>query len=142
MNCSGLTETQQRRIERALENVHFAKLIGIQLDTVEPGMATMTMEVRPELTQNNGVVHGGAIASLVDSATAFAIIPLLQEQETATTVDLTISYVRPLTKGVVKASARVLREGARIIAVSADVFDQAGNLAATALSTYLRLSAR
>jgi uncharacterized protein (TIGR00369 family) len=142
MKFTGLSESQQKRIESAVANLHFGKLVGIKLEAVEPGFATMTLEVRDELLQNNRVVHGGAIASLIDSVAAFAVIPLLSENETATTVDLTISYVRPLVKGVATASAKVLRAGSRVVVISAEVLDETGNLAATALTTYLRLIKR
>jgi uncharacterized protein (TIGR00369 family) len=140
MNLSQLNEVQRRRIEEATKNVPFADLIGLKLDSVAPGSATMSLAVREELKQNNRVVHGGAIASLIDSAAAFAVIPLLNQNETATTVDLTISYVRPLKAGVATASAKVLRAGGRIIVISAEVLDNDGNIAATGLTTYLRLS--
>jgi len=142
MNVSGLSERQRERIEQSIRNVPFGDLVGLQLDAVEPGLATMALTIRDELLQNNGVVHGGAIATLIDSAAAFAIIPLLRDDETTTTVDLTISYIRPLRSGVAHASARVLREGSRIIVLSAEVLDESGNLAATGLTTSLRLSKR
>lgn len=135
-----LTEAQKERIERALASVPFAKLLGLQVESVEPGFAVMTLPIRDDLKQNHGVVHGGAIASLIDSAMAFAIIPLLAEKERTTTVDLTIHYLRPLTEGVAKSSARVVRAGRRVIVVSAEVLDHNDRLVATALSTYLRLT--
>ncbi|HEX6731296.1 MAG TPA: PaaI family thioesterase [Pyrinomonadaceae bacterium] len=137
---AGLTELQQQRVERALKAVPFAKFLGIQLESIEPGRATMSLEIREELKQNAGVVHGGVVASLIDSATAFAILPLLKDEERTTTVDLTISYLRPLVSGMALATARVIREGGRIVVVSADLHDETGNLAATALSTYIKLS--
>jgi uncharacterized protein (TIGR00369 family) len=142
MKFSGLSEYQEQRLQTALQNVPFASLLGVELEAAEPGSATLRFTIREELLQNNRVVHGGAIASLIDSATAFALIPLLKEDETATTVDLTITYVRPLTKGVVRSTAKVLRAGNRIVAMSAEVFDEAGSLAATALTTYLRMTKR
>ncbi len=142
MISSELTEDQRRRIHEALDAVPFAKLLGLELDTIEPGLAVMSLRIRQELKQNSGVVHGGAIASLIDTAMAFAIIPLLAEGERTTTVDLTINYLRPLTSGRVTATARVLRAGRRVIALSADVSDELSNPAVTALSTYLRLSSR
>lgn len=134
-----LTAEQRRRIQEALVTVPFAQLLGIELEDIGIGTATLGIDVRKELTQNHGVVHGGAIASLIDSATAFAIIPLLAPKERVTTVDLTISYLRPLTAGRVRAVARVLRAGRRLLVVSADVFDNDGNPAATALSTYIKV---
>ena len=73
-----LTSAQLRRIQKALSTVPYAKLLGIELEEITPGTATLSLRVRRELTQNHGVVHGGAIASLVDTATAFAIISLLE----------------------------------------------------------------
>ena len=123
-----------------LDNVPFAKLLGIELESSEPGHAVLSMKIRHELKQNHGVAHGGSIAAVIDSAMAIAIMPLLAENERTTTVDLTIHYLRPLTQGTARASARVVRAGKRVITVSAELFDENEKLAATAISTYLRLS--
>lgn len=137
-----LTEAQRQRVLRALDTVPFAKLLGIQLElAVSTGYAVLSMPVLDHHKQNHGVVHGGAIASLIDSSMAFAIIPLLAENERTTTVDLTIHYLRPLTEGVAKSAARVVRAGRRVIVVSAEVLDHKDRLVATAVSTYLRLTA-
>jgi len=134
-----LTAAQKKRISSALDDVPYAKLLGITLAQIDSGTATLRMPVRKQLTQNHGVVHGGAMASLIDSATAFAIISLLELQEKVTTVDLTISYLRPVTKGQLNCAAKVVRSGRRLLVVSAEVFDDAQKLVATALSTYIRI---
>jgi len=139
MSGTKLTPAQARRIRKAVDSVPFAHLLGIELDELSNGIASLSLNVRKELTQNHGVVHGGAIASLIDTATAFAIISLLAPKERVTTVDLTISYLRPLTKGRVTAVAKVRRAGRRLFVVSADITGEDGKLAATALSTYIKL---
>ncbi|HET6851979.1 MAG TPA: PaaI family thioesterase [Pyrinomonadaceae bacterium] len=123
-----------------LDDVPFAKLLGIELDSLEPGHAVLLMPMRDELKRNGGIAHGGAIATLIDSAMAFAIVPMLAEDERSITVDLTIHYLRPVSEGTARASARVVRAGKRVITVSAELFDSQEKLAATAISTYLRLS--
>ena len=123
-----------------LDDVPFAKLLGIQLDSLEPGHSVLSMPMRDELKRNGGIAHGGAIATLIDSAMAFAIVPMLAEDERSITVDLTIHYLRPVSAGTARASARVVRAGKRVITVSAELFDSQEKLAATAISTYLRLS--
>lgn len=123
-----------------LDDVPFAKLLGIQLDSLEPGHSVLSMPMRDELKRNGGIAHGGAIATLIDSAMAFAIVPMLAEDERSITVDLTIHYLRPVSEGTARASARVVRAGKRVITVSAELFDSQEKLAATAISTYLRLS--
>ena len=139
MTAASVPAERLRRIEQAIETVPYAQLLGIELDKVIPGEAILTLVVRPELTQNHGVVHGGAIASLLDTATAFAILTLLEPEERVTTVDLAISYLRPAVAGKLIASARVLRKGRRLIATTAEVADESGTLVATALSTYIQL---
>ena len=122
-----------------LDHVPFAKLLGIEVDSVEPGHAVLSMRLRDDLMRNSGIAHGGAIATLIDSAMAIAIMALLEENERTVTVDLTIHYLRPISEGTARASARVVRAGRRVITVSAELFDQNEKLSATAISTYLRM---
>ena len=140
MRTSELTDAQRQRVERAYRAVPYFKLIGLEIESVGVGTATLRLPIRDDLKQNDAIAHGGAIASVIDSALAFAIIPLLGDNETTTTVDLTIHYLRPLSGGVAKATGRVIRAGRRVITVSAELFDENEKLAATALSTYLRLT--
>ena len=140
MNTPELTDEQRRRVERARDGVPFLKLLGAEVETVGPGSATLRLPLREELMRNDNIVHGGVVASLIDSAFAFAIIPILGDGERTVTVDLTIHYLRPLSSGAARASARVVRAGRRVITVSADLFDENDKLAATALSTYLRVT--
>ena len=121
-----------------LDHVPFAKLLGIEVDSVEPGHAVLSMKLRHEHMRNDAIAHGGVIATLIDSAMAIAIMALLEENERTVTVDLTIHYLRPVPEGSAKASARVVRAGRRVVTVSAELFDGEGKLAATAISTYLR----
>lgn len=124
-----------------LDHVPFAKLLGIEVESSEPGHAVLSMKMRDDLMRNGGIAHGGAVATLIDSAMAIAIMSTLGEHEQTVTVDLTIHYLRPLSEGVARASARIVRAGRRVITVSAELFDSQEKLAASAISTYLRLSA-
>ncbi len=121
-----------------LDHVPFAKLLGIEVDSVEPGHAVLSMKLRHEHMRNDAIAHGGVIATLIDSAMAIAIMAQLEENERTVTVDLTIHYLRPVPAGSARASARVVRAGRRVVTVSAELYDGEGKLAATAISTYLR----
>lgn len=122
-----------------LDHVPFAKLLGIKVESVEPGHAVLSMNLRQEHMRNDAIAHGGVVATLIDSSMAIAIMAMLEEGERTVTVDLTIHYLRPVTEGTAHASARVVRAGKRVITVSAELFDQNKKLAATAISTYLRV---
>jgi uncharacterized protein (TIGR00369 family) len=49
-----------------LDDIPFAKLLGIEVESVEPGHAVLSMKIRDELKRNGGIAHGGAIATLID----------------------------------------------------------------------------
>jgi uncharacterized protein (TIGR00369 family) len=140
MKKAALTAAEKKRLHQALDEVPFAHLIGLELGTVERGEATFHLPVRPELKQNKGLTHGGVIAALIDTAAAFAVVSLLEPEQSTTTIDLTIHYLRPLTAGRATAHARVLKAGRRILVISVDVLDESEALVATALTSYLRLS--
>ena len=67
MTGEKLTAAQRRRMQKAIASVPYAHLLGIELGEISKGTATLGLDVRKELTQNHGVVHGGAIASLIDT---------------------------------------------------------------------------
>lgn len=140
MTEKSLSPDELRRIHEAFERVPYARLIGIEVGRLGRGEATLHLAVRDELRQNLGVVHGGATASLIDTASAFAILTLLEPGEATTTIDLTIHFLRPLTEGMATAQATVRRAGRRVLTVSVDVMDESQTLVATAVTSYLRLS--
>jgi uncharacterized protein (TIGR00369 family) len=140
MTEDALSPEELRRIHEAFERVPYARLIGIEVGELKRGEASVHFNVRDELRQNLGVVHGGATASLIDTASAFAILTLLKPGETTTTIDLTIHFLRPLTEGRATARATVRRAGRRVLTVSVDVLDEDQKLVATAVTSYLRLS--
>ena len=133
-----LTEAERSRLREAFARVPFICFLGFKLGELNRGAATLELDLRPELTQTEGLMHGGAIASLLDTAAAFAVITLLEPGQKTSTVDLTIHYLRPITSGQITAHARVLRAGKRLVTVAIDVTDQSGTLISTALTTYAK----
>src|SRR5262245_64330846 len=59
-------------IKQTLENQGFTKLVGAEVVSVDKGVVVMALDRRPEVLQQNGLFHGGAIAYLVDNATTAA----------------------------------------------------------------------
>lgn len=134
-----ITTDQRAFAENALHNLPFAKLIGMRLVDLEPDHATIAVEMRDDLRQPSGVLHGGVTATLIDTTMAFAVRTRLGLHEATATIDLTVHYLRPHTEGTLKCRAKIVRAGKRIFTVSADVENDAGKLIATGLSTYTRV---
>ena len=121
------------------KTIPYVKLLGMELVDLNPPKATVKLEMRDELRQPHGLLHGGATASLIDTATAFALITVLGEEKKFATVDLNVHYLRPHIDGVITCTAKVIKPGKRLSTISADVINEDGKLIATALSTYAQL---
>jgi acyl-CoA thioesterase len=137
MTGETLQQGREDEIRKKLKSIPYVQFLGIKLEEIATGTATLSLELADRLKRNNGIAHGGAIASLIDTATAFATLSVLKPDQHSTTVDLTIHFLRPLRSGKATAKAEVVRAGRRIAVVSATVIDDGGNLAATAVSTYI-----
>jgi acyl-CoA thioesterase len=134
-----VTEAQKQAAAETLKKAPFPSLLGLELVELKFGEAVLKLKMRAELQQPYGILHGGATASLIDTAMAFACITCLSEGEKTTTIDLTVHYLRPHTEGEVFCTARVVRAGKRILTVSAEVVNEQENLIATALSSYMKI---
>ncbi|HVG18091.1 MAG TPA: PaaI family thioesterase [Blastocatellia bacterium] len=136
-----ITPETERAIREKFEANHFPKMLGIEIDSIGPGRARLGVEVRQELLQLQGVMHGGAIASLIDTAVAFAILSVSEPEDRFTTVEMKVNYLSAIREGRVVADAHLIRDGRRIIVADCDVFDSKGWLCAKGLLTYIRLGA-
>ncbi|HWS47695.1 MAG TPA: PaaI family thioesterase [Acidimicrobiia bacterium] len=121
-----------------------ASLLGMTLDELEPGRTVFSL-VADELHENPmGTMHGGIVATLVDTAMGCAVSSRLDADETFTTLELSTNYVRAITQatGRIFAEGRVVHGGTRVATTEARVYDASGALYAHATSTCLITKAR
>jgi uncharacterized protein (TIGR00369 family) len=135
-----LAPEQLSRLREGMTRIPYARLLGINFEDATRGAATLSMNARPELERFGGIMHGGALASLADTASAFAVLSTLEPEAQTVTIDLTLHYLRPVTEGKLTARARVVRAGRRIATVSVEIFNESGAIVVTALTSYLKLS--
>jgi uncharacterized protein (TIGR00369 family) len=134
-----ITDDQKLRASGRLQALPLANHLGLRLVELRLDEAVVAIEMRSELSQPSGVMHGGVTATLIDTAMAFAVRTRIPENEATATIDLTVHYLRPHAAGTAICTARVLRGGKRIFTVTADVENEEGDLIATAISTYTRV---
>jgi uncharacterized protein (TIGR00369 family) len=88
--------------------------LGMKIRCMEPGYAEVAMPFKEELSQLLFVMHGGAVASLLDAAGAVSFLKLLDlEKETITTAEMKLNYLNPVTmdQKEIVATARVVKKG-------------------------------
>lgn len=132
----GLTAEELARLKEVFGRIPYARLLGLEFVSAGRGEAVFAVEAREELTRMGGIMHGGAVVSLMDTAAAFAVHTLLEPSGRTVTVDLTVHFLRPATAGRVEARARVLRRGRRLIILNVEAADGAGELISTSTMTY------
>lgn len=141
-----LVDAERQKLRQFFPDVAFFKLMGFELVDVEPGRAVLAMSWREDLCQPAGIMHGGAIASLVDTSIAHSI--LLTPRYLAgkvqgtliVSVDLRIKYLRPVSAAKIFCEARITRAGRQIIHTAATVTDGEGNEVATGDSIYMAVA--
>ncbi len=120
--------------------VPFWDTLGIEVVRVdEPGHALLRLVMRPPLgTRRAEVMHGGAIATLIDAAAGAAIIASVGDDSDyvgQASLDVNISYLNAITTEAL-AEARILRSSRTIGFTQVEVRDEKGTLAAIGRVTY------
>ena len=115
------------------------RLLDFVLKSIEPGRAVFEMEVVERFHNPMGTLHGGVYCDVADAAMGFAYAATLTENETFTTIELKINFLRAVRKGTVTAEARVVKAGSTLGYIECDVKDTDGRLIARAASTCMKL---
>lgn len=122
--------------------VAVATLLGMRPVTVEYGTVSFACEADARFANPMGTVHGGIIATLLDSALGCAVHSVLPAGSRYTTLSLELKYLRPvaLDAGELLATATVVHAGRRQSTAEARLTDLDGRLLATATTTCLVMS--
>lgn len=115
----------------------YPDLLGLVVEEVRLDYCRTRMPFKRELLQAGGVVHGGAIASLLDSAVVPAIGSRLAADARFATVDQHIQYIGPLIETDAIAEGWIVRRGRRTVFCESEVTEAGtGRLVARSLLTY------
>ena len=116
-----------------------ARLIGFTLSDVEPGRAVITFDAEDRHANPMGTLHGGVLCDIADAAMGMAYAATLDANETYTTLELKINFLKSVRTGRLVATGRVVKGGRTIGLVECDVLDDKEQLVARASSTCMTL---
>lgn len=104
------------------------------LEKIEEGQAVISLEVRPEMTNPYGMIHGGMMALVMDEAIGWAVVSLDAESH-YTSVNLTIDFLYAVKEGErLRARSGIVRQGKKIIHAEVFVYDMEGRILGKASS--------
>ena len=115
-----------------------ARLIGFRYIEAEPGQTAIELQPEQSLENTSGTLHGAAAGAMLETAMSAAVGTLLPADKRTTTLDLTVSYLKPLTieSGPIRAIGRVVDLAERTAYAAGEIRDGAGSLAAHAVGFF------
>jgi len=117
------------------KNTPYYEYLGIEVVEADEGFAKLRLDFKDHLTHPFGYFHGGAIASLADSAGINAVLTTLKDEEKALTLEMKINYLLPVKDAVVFAEGKVIHKGKKFAVADVDVKSDDGQLVAKAIVT-------
>ena len=128
-----------RKIQDIVGKAPFPKHMAMNLVEMDIGLAKIELLLSTVHLQPFGLVHGGVIATLIDTATFWAVFMSIAEDAGLVNVDLKLNYLRPVTHGRLHAQGRSIKEGKSLCYSEATVFNDHGTLLAHGTSTLMVL---
>lgn len=122
----------------AVRNSPYCRHLGMELREIGNGWATVAAAFRAELVTIGATVHGGAIASLVDTAATAAAWSGgdISEEPRGASVNLAVTFMAPAREEGVEARAQVVRRGRTLVFCDVEVRTSSGAVVAKGLVTY------
>jgi acyl-CoA thioesterase len=99
----------------------FFEHAGMAIESSTPGASRCVAVIAPHHFNTAGVVHGGVLFTLADTGMGAALYPALEKGSFCTTVEIKISYFKPVTAGRVVCDSKVIHQGRRLAAMESEL---------------------
>ena len=126
----------KQELQERLQRSEFHRWAGIELTDAYPGQTEVSFEAGPHHLNLQGLVHGGVIATLADTAMGLAVRTQLEPGRRHVTVTLTVEFLAPGVAGRIVARGRTVKIGRQLGFAEAEVVDTRGRVLARARSTH------
>ena len=113
--------------------------LGMKLVSYRKGTAAFSMIADKKFYNPMGTVHGGIITDLADASMGYAVFTTLEKEETFTTLELKMNFLRPVFEGKLTARAKVLHRGRTIALVESIVKNSEKKVVARGVATQMIL---
>jgi acyl-CoA thioesterase len=129
-------ETYLKELKRTVNSCPYYRLLGMEITKIRAGESIIRMPFKQDLTHPYGIVHGGAIASLADSAVVIALVGLVESKDRITTIEFKINFFAPVDGGELKAHAKIIHKGSKTAVGDVEVINEEGKRVAKVVATY------
>ncbi|MGG4108089.1 PaaI family thioesterase [Paenibacillus lautus] len=129
----------QKAMTGEIQTSPVEQLLGIKPVSIDPGQVLFEMEATESHSNPQGTLNGGVTSTLADIAMGVAFGTALQPEESFTTIELKINFLKPVWRGTIRAEAKVMKKGKTVGFIDCSVFDENQSLVAFATSTCMIL---
>jgi len=126
-------------IRGEIEPPAIAKLIGFRCVDIDVGRAVFELDAGPQHANPMGTLHGGVICDVADAALGMAMASTLEDDETFTSLDLTVKFLKPIWTARIRAVGQLVKRSRSLGLAECEVTDPGGSLVARAYSTCMVL---
>jgi uncharacterized protein (TIGR00369 family) len=124
-------------ISKVVNRSPYFSLLSMKIKELEWGTSVLEIELEEKHLQPFGYVHGGAIASVMDAATFWAVFPQVKDGMGLTTVEIKVNFLAPVREGKLLAKGRCIKIGKTLALGDATIYDGNGNLLAHGTATMM-----
>lgn len=123
-------------VQRMIDRMPLLRDLEMTFEGVGDGVCHCSLPVKPRLQNPHGGLHGGIAFTLADTGMGFAVFSLIDANEQASTLDMSIRYLKPARGKRITAHCRVVRRGATIAVTQAEIVNDAGEAVALAEAAF------
>ena len=118
-----------------------AEYLRITNEGTQDGHAKYSLQVTPAIQNPHGVLHGGAVYTMVDYSMGGATMSVLPPDEICATIEIKINYLAGVREGPLHAETHIIKQGRAVVFLESRVTDDAGKLVATASGSFAVIKA-
>ena len=122
-----------RRVQEGINNQSYGTMLGLTVEEAEEGRVVISCKKRADLLQQTGILHGGVIGSLCESAAGYAAITVLPEGGSVIGVEYKVNFLRAITTDKAIAVGKVIKRGKQLIVVDVEAFNDGDDRVAAKL---------
>ena len=128
-----------KELYETIKKAPYPKHMNMILASIDYDKSVVELDLKECHLQPFGIVHGGVIATLIDTATFWAGFMRIPEDAGLVNVDLKLNYLRPVVTGLLRAEGVAIKPGKTLSYTEARIFDADGSLVSHGTSTLMTL---
>jgi uncharacterized protein (TIGR00369 family) len=130
-----LTQEQKRQLLDFLNASQFYRYMQMEALDAEDGRSSFRLTVKDDFKNLYGILHGGVIATILDSTCSIAVASLLEPGEFSYTLDQRVNYIGNVRSGVLHGQGKTIHKGRKTAVSEGEIRDDDGNLIAFGVNT-------